>query len=95
MNRSERVLVFVLRATGIVTGFAVFAVFLPRPWMATIHEWMGLRKLPEGRIVEYLARSLSAFYAMLGGLCLFVARDPRRYAGVITYLPSRARSLPS
>lgn len=86
MNRAERILVFVLRAMGIITGSALFAVFLPTAWMATIHDWLGLGKLPEGRIVEYLARSLSAFYAMLGGLCLFVSRDPRRYAGVITYL---------
>ena len=86
MNRPERILVIVLRVAGVVTGSALFAVFLPTAWMAAIHEWLGLGKFPEGRIVEYLARSLSAFYAMHGGLCLFVSRDPRRYAGVITYL---------
>lgn len=45
---------------------AIVAVFMPLSWMASVHEFLGLRKMPEGPIVEYLARSLSALYALLG-----------------------------
>ena len=36
--------------------------------MAACHEAMGLGPFPDAPIVEYLARSVSAYYAMLGGL---------------------------
>jgi len=45
---------------------AIVAVFMPLSWMASVHEFLGLRKMPEGPIVEYIARSLSALYALLG-----------------------------
>jgi hypothetical protein len=86
VTKSEQILKAVLRVTGVVTGLAVFAVLLPRDWMAAIHQWMGLGPYPEGVIVDYLARSLSAFYAILGGLLWVVAGDVRRYAAIITYL---------
>jgi hypothetical protein len=85
-NRATRWLVFVLRGTAVVTGLAVFAVVMPRAWMATVHGWLGLGPFPDGPIVEYLARSLSGFYAILGGLLWLIARDLRRYGPVLTYL---------
>jgi hypothetical protein len=83
---SERLLKLLLRVVGTVAALGAFAVFMPTAWMAGCHEWLGLGKFPEGAIVEYLARSLSAFYAMLGGLMILVSGDPRRYASVITYV---------
>lgn len=85
MNRAERLLKLVLRLTGALCLLALVAVAMPRRWMAVTHDWLGLGRFPEGPIVEYLARSLSAFYAMLGGLLWLVASDVRRYAGAITY----------
>ena len=86
MSRSETLLKLLLRVAGAVSLLAVVAVVMPRKWMAVGHDWLGLGALPEGPIVEYLARSLSALYATLGGLMLLVAADVRRHAAVITYL---------
>ncbi len=57
----ERVLKLILQINGAVMATALVAVFLPQDWMAAIHQWLGLGKFPEGIIVDYLARSLSAF----------------------------------
>jgi len=86
VNRWETWLRLVLRITGIVALPAIVAVFMPREWMAAIHAWLGLGQFPAGPIVEYLARGLSAFYAMLGGLVLLVSFDVRRHEQVIRYL---------
>jgi hypothetical protein len=37
-------------------------------------------------VVEYLARSVSAFYALFGALCLAVASDLKRYRPVVRFL---------
>ena len=86
MNKAERALSLLLRLVGVVCLFATFAVFMPLRWMAVVHDWLGLGQLPQGRVVEYLARSLSAFYALMGGLLVFLSFDVRRYSGVIAYL---------
>ena len=82
----EHVLKVLLRVYGTVAGLAIFAVFMPRACMAATHEAIGLGKFPDGAIVEYLARSLSALYAFHGGLLWLVARDVRRYAAIIAYV---------
>jgi hypothetical protein len=86
VTRPEQVLRLFLRIYGCVTGLAVVAVFMPRAWMAACHAWLGLGPFPEGPIVEYLARSLSAFYAMTGGLMWLASFGVRRHAGLIAYL---------
>ncbi len=65
---------------------AVFAIFLPTAWMAAIHRWLGLGEFPDAAIAQYLARSVSAFYAMFGGLTILASLDVRRFGPVITYL---------
>ncbi len=42
--------------------------------------------MPARGIFDYLARSTSALYAILGGLLWIVAGKQRRYAAVITYI---------
>lgn len=86
MVNAERLLKFLLRATGIAMILGAGGVLMPRSWMAATHEWLGLGEFPDGVIVDYLARSLSALYAMGGGLVVLVAGDVRRHARVITYL---------
>ena len=87
MTRSEQqLLVVLLRCVGTVTCLAIVAVFMPRSWMAAIHEWLGMGRFPDAAIVEYLARSLSAFYVILGGLLWLSSTDVRRYATLLTYL---------
>ena len=58
----------------------------PVSWMAAAHRWLGLGEMPTGPVVEYLARSLSAFYALVGALCLVVAADPERYRHLVRFL---------
>jgi hypothetical protein len=46
----------------------------------------GVGEMPTGPVVEYLARSLSAFYAIMGALCLVVAADLDRYRPLVRFL---------
>src|SRR5262249_34142568 len=46
----------------------------------------GLGEMPTGPVVEYLARSLSAFYAVMGALCLVLATDLERYRPLVRFL---------
>ncbi len=79
MNRSERAIVIMLRVIGVSGLFAIPAIFLPHSCMNAIHEYLGLGELPDAPIVHYLTRSLSAFYAILSAIILFVSCDIRRY----------------
>jgi hypothetical protein len=78
-QKSDALARFVLRFLGTCALFAVIAVFNPTSWMAATHEKLGLGELPEAPIVEYLARSLSAFYFFFGLLSLLAASDVDRY----------------
>jgi hypothetical protein len=51
-----------------------------------MHRWLGLGEMPTGPVVEYLARSVSAFYALFGALFLVVASDLERYRPVVRFL---------
>src|SRR6478672_6561795 len=80
MTKSHKVLVILLRyLLGIPALFALVAVFMPLSWMAATHRWLGLGEMPTSPIVEYLARSLSAFYFFFGAVCLLAASDLERY----------------
>jgi hypothetical protein len=83
---NERILISALRITGGVSLLAAIFVFVPYSWMNAIHQILGMGELPSNPIVGYLARSTSAFYALLGGLLLVVSRDVRRHRSVLTYL---------
>ena len=48
-----------------------------------IHGYLGLGELPDAPIVGYLARSLSAFYAFVSAITLFVSFDIRRYCSFV------------
>jgi len=87
MTKADKVLVILLRYfLGIPGLFALVAVFMPLSWMAAAHRWLGLGEMPTGPVVEYLARSLSAFYALVGALCLVVASDLERYRPLLRFL---------
>ena len=81
----ERWLRLLLRVTGGVMLLALVAVVMPRSWMAAAHEWLGVGAFPDAPIAEYLARSTSGLYAMLGGLAILLAADVRTYRRAITY----------
>lgn len=84
----ERILSFLARYLGAVSLIALIAVFIPYAWMDTIHQALGMGKLAPDPIVGYLARSLSLFYALMGGLLLLCSFDLRRHRLVLCYLGS-------
>jgi hypothetical protein len=86
MTQSDKALVLLLRTVGVTALFALVAVFMPVSWMAATHRWLGLGEIPIAPVVEYLARSLSAFYAVFGALCLLVAFDLERYRPLVRSL---------
>jgi len=86
MTKGDKVLVILFRyLLGIGGLFALVPVVMPWSWMAATHRWLGLGEMPNGPIVEYLARSLSAFYALVGVLCLVMASDLDRYRPLVRF----------
>jgi len=77
---------WVLRVTGVTMLFALVFVFCPFGWMQAIHERVGMGELAYTPLLSYLIRTLSAMYATMGALTLFVSRDVERYGPVIRLL---------
>jgi hypothetical protein len=86
MTKSDKALVILLRFVGAGSLFALVPVFMPFSWMVATHRWLGLGDMPTGPVIEYLARSLSAFYALVGALCLVVTADLDRYRPLVRFL---------
>jgi hypothetical protein len=86
MTKSNKALTLLLRILGVGSLFALVAVFMPMSWMLATHRWLGLGEMPTGPVVEYLARSLSLFYAFVGALCLMAASDLERYRPLVCFL---------
>ena len=86
MTKSDRFLRLFLRILGTVSLLALSAVVMPHAWMDAIHEGLGMGQLPSDPVVGYLARSTSAFYALLGGLFWVVSFDLPRHRLVMQYL---------
>lgn len=82
----HRILRVFLRVVGSVAMLAVFAVVMPYSWMDAIHQGLDMGSLPAAPVVGYLARSTSAFYAILGGLLWVLSFDLKRYQPILTYL---------
>jgi hypothetical protein len=78
--------VLLLRFVGVTALFALAAVVMPSSWMAATHRRLGLGQMPTAPVVEYLARFLSASYAVTGALCLVVAADLERYRPLVRFL---------
>jgi len=79
-------LVWVLRVTGVTMLFALVFVFCPFGWMQAIHARMGMGELAYTPLLSYLIRTLSAMYAYMGAIALFVSRDVERYGPLIRLL---------
>jgi hypothetical protein len=86
MTLREKMLAFLLRATGLAMVSAVVFVFCPLHWMNAIHQMLGLGPLPGGLMMEYLARTESALYAYLGAMLFFVSFDLPRYRPLLRFL---------
>jgi hypothetical protein len=79
-------LVFLLRCGAVLTGSAFLAVFLPVDWMASTHRWLGLGEFPRAPIVDYLARSVAAFYGFHGVLLFLISTDVVRFRPLVWYV---------
>lgn len=86
MTKHERSLQWFLRILGSASLLALPCVALPYAWMNATHQWLGMGTLPTEPIVGYLARSTSAFYALLGALLWTLSFDLRRHHVVLRYL---------
>jgi hypothetical protein len=75
-----------LRLAGAFTTTAFLAMFLPVDWMAAVHRAIGLGELPRAPVVDYLARSVAAFYGFHGVLLLLVSTDVVRYRLLVWYV---------
>ena len=80
------VLTIILRGVGGISLLALPFVVAPYSWMNAIHIALGMGELPAEPVVGYLARSTSAFYALLGGLFLLLSSNPSRFRPVLMYL---------
>jgi len=83
---SRQLLIVLLRSGAVITGVAFLAVPLSVESMVSTHRWLGLGDLPQAPIVEYLARSVAAFYGFHGVLLFLLSTDVNRYAPIITYI---------
>lgn len=86
LSRPERVLQRMLQIVGTIALLAIPCALMPYSCMNAIHQALGMGELASQPVVGYLARSTSAFYALLGGLFWVVSLDLRRYRAVIRYL---------
>jgi len=86
--KGEQALAWLLRFQGSILLLALLAVVMPTSWMEAINDAIGLEPLPRTPLVEYLTRSLSGLYAYVGMICLYLANDVRRFAGLIRYMSS-------
>lgn len=84
----HRLLRGILRFFGTTSLTALVFVVAPHSWMASIHADLGMGELPDRPVVWYLARSTSAFYALLGGLFWLASFDPPRHRSLLVYLGS-------
>jgi hypothetical protein len=58
---------------------------MPTAWMRAIGAWLGL-EVPDAPLVEYLTRSVSLLYVMLGACCWFLSCDVRRYLPLLRFM---------
>ncbi len=84
--KADKLLKLILQLEAAVLILALPAMFLPVCWMAGAHQWLGLGTMPEGKLVEYLTRSLSLLYAAWAPILLFVSLDVVKYTSLIKLL---------
>ena len=86
MNRSERLLVLLLRVSAAVLLLALVPAFMPFSWMQAVHRAIALGELAETSLNDYLTRSLSALYAFNGAVLLYLSFDVRQFRSLIRFL---------
>ena len=75
-----------LRLFGSASLLALGAVVMPTRWMAATHAWLDIGPFPEAPITEYLTRSLSLFYFLIGALLWALSSDLERYRPLVRWV---------
>lgn len=83
---ARRVLTWLLYVLGGMMCAAFLAVVMPTSAMAAIADWLGVGPLQRSPLTEYLTRSLSAMYGVLGILHIYLARQVLRYLDMIVVI---------
>jgi hypothetical protein len=66
---------------------AIPFILIPVPWMDAVHDRVrGLGPLPQAPVVEYMARSLSALYAVHGAVVFRLSFDIARFRPLVGFL---------
>ena len=79
------ILIWMLRFEAVLQMSAIIAVLMPFQWMLEVNNWLGLEPLPAQPIVEYLARSLSAFYVWHGGITWLLSIDVQSHRYLLRF----------
>jgi len=82
---SKWLLVALLRVAGGTMLCALVFVFCPFEWMISIHARLELGEFAHTPVLSYLIRTLSAMYAIVGGLLMFISFDVNRYGSLIRF----------
>ena len=82
----EKIIIIILRVTGLLLMTAFVFVFVPYEIMAKIHKQIGLGEFPQIPILAYLARSVSLFYAIHGAIVFYISFDLMKYLPVLRLL---------
>ncbi len=85
-ERAERLLALLLYLLGGLAALAVVPVVMPTAWMESTSLWLGVDPLPRTPLTQYLTRSLSLIYALLGVLVIWLARRVRRYRDLLVFI---------
>jgi hypothetical protein len=83
---ARTLLIALVRVTGLAMLAGLVFVFCPFAWMQKIHAAIGLGELANTALMGYLTRTLSAMYAIVGAILLFVSWDIPRYLPLIRFL---------
>src|SRR5262245_39979482 len=84
---ADWILRWLLRLSGGLELLAVPFIFFPGSGLNFVHDrYLGLGPLPPGTIVEYLARTLSAVYALHGAVLVGLSLNVERYRPLIAFV---------
>lgn len=83
---AEKALGWVLVVLGGLAAAAVVPMVMPFSWMQRINDALGLAPLADTPLTQYLTRSLSAVYALIGVLVIHIGLDVRRYRELIMFM---------
>ena len=77
---------WMLIVIGVSAMLAVVPMVMPTAWMEAVNDRMGLGPFPRSTLTEYLTRSLSALYALVGAMMFYLGLHVRRYLQMIEFL---------